>query len=154
MPGPVQSFVVSVDAIALAAATAKTVLEIATPSTGTCLLMEWWVEFDGVTAGNTPVKVELGRFSAAVTTATTITPSKLTFGGNSIASQCTVKHSASAEGGGTASDVEIHRVSPTSGLYLQYPLGREWLVGASSFLRIRLTAAQVVNATFGIKWEE
>lgn len=154
MPAPDPAFFVSVDAIALSAATAKTVLEIATAAGSTCIPIEWWVEFDGTTASNTPVKVEFGRFSAAVTTATSITPSKLNYGGNSIASQATVKHSTTTEGAGTASDVEIHRVSPTSGLYVQYPLGREMSLGASQFLRIRVTAAQTVNCTFGIKWEE
>lgn len=154
MPSPGPAFFVSVDGIALAAATAKTVLEIATPSTTTMMPIAWWVEFDGVTAANTPVKVEIGRFSAAVTTATTITPSKLAYGGNSIASQCTVKHTTTTEGAGTATDVEIHRVSPTSGLYVQEPLGREMSFGASQFLRIRCTAAQIVNVTVGIKWEE
>lgn len=154
MPAPDPAFMVSVDAIALTAATAKTILEIATPSTGTAIPIEWWVEFDGVTASAVPVKIEVGRFSAAVTTATTITPSKLNYGGNAIASQATVKHTTTTEGAGTASDVEIHRVSPTSGLYVQYPLGREWSLGASQFWRIRCTAAANVNVTFGIKWEE
>ncbi len=154
MPSPDPAFLVSVDAIGLTAATAKTVLALATSATSTAIPVEWWVEFDGTTATNTPVKVEFGRFSAGVTTASSITPSKLNYGGNSIASQATVKHSATVEGAGTASDVEIHRVSPTSGLYIQYPLGREMSLGASQFLRIRVTAAQVVNCTFGIKWEE
>lgn len=154
MPAPDPAFMVSVDAIALSAGTAKTILELATAAGSTCIPVAWWVEFDGTTATNTPVKVEFGRFSAAVTTATTITPSKLNYGGNSIASQATVKHSTTTEGAGTASDVEIHRVSPTSGLYIQEPLGREWSFGASQFLRIRCTAAQAVNVTFGIKWEE
>lgn len=142
----------SVDAIALTAATAKSVFELATPSTTRARITEWWVEFDGVTPTNTPVKVEVGRFSAAVTTATGVTPSKYEPGDP--ASLMTAKHTATAEGAGTASDVFLHRVSPTSGLYVQYPLGRELVLAVSTFFRIRCTAAQAVNASFGVSWEE
>lgn len=154
MPAPQQIFSVSVDAIALVAATAKTVLEIATPSTTGIVPLAWWVEFDGVTASNIPVKVEVGRFSAAVTTASSVTPAKVNYGGNAIASQCTVKHSATVEGAGTASDVEIHRIPPTSGLIWLESLGMEWAQGVSGFWRIRCTAAAAVNVTFGIRFAE
>lgn len=145
-------YFLSVDAVALTAATAKSVLELGTSSGERATITEWWVEFDGVTAANTPVKIEVGRFSAGVTTATTLTASKYDAGDG--AATVTAKHSTTVEGAGTASDVFIHRVPPTSGLYVQYPLGRELKIAVSSFLRIRLTAAQTVNASFGISWEE
>lgn len=154
MPAPRPTFGVSVDGIALVAATAKTILEIATGTTGYMVPLLWWVEFDGVSSTNTPVKVEVGRFSAAVTTATTITPYRINDGGRAIVSQCTVKHSTSTEGAGTASDVEIHRVPPTGGLPWPENLGQEWVQGVSGFWRIRCTAAQAVNVTFGIRWAE
>lgn len=145
-------YIVSVDAIALAAATAKTVFEMATPSTDRAQIKEWWVDFDGVSSTAVPVKIEVGRFSAAVTTATSITPSKLDTADG--ASACTTKHSTSTEGAGTASDVAIHRVSPTSGYHYVAPLGNEFVMATSAFYRIRLTAAATVNATFGVIWEE
>lgn len=154
MPAPNKVYSVSVDGIALVAATAKTVLEIGSTTTSGFTPYKWWVTFDGVTASAVPVKVEVGRFSAGVTTATTITPSKVNFGNNSIAANSVVKHSTTVEGAGTASDVEIYRVPPTSGMVMEDALGREWVMGASSFWRIRLTAAAGVNVTFGIKWEE
>jgi hypothetical protein len=144
----------SVDAIALVAATAKTIAEIKTPSTTGIVPLVWWVEFDGTTSSSTPVKIEVGRFSAAVTTISAFTPSKTNYGDNSLASQCTVGNNCSSEGAGTASDVEIHRVPPTSGLIFQESLGMEWTVGASAFWRIRCTAAAAVNVTFGIRWTE
>lgn len=154
MPAPRPIYSVSVDGIALSAATAKTILEIGTPSTTGMVPFTWWVEFDGTTSTNTPVKVEIGRFSSGVTTATTITPSRVNDGNRALASQCTVKHTTTTEGAGTASDVEIHRVPPTSGLIWQESLGMEWVLGASAFWRIRCTAAQAVNVTFGIRWTE
>ena len=154
MPAPRPIYAVSIDAIALTAATAKSILEIATPATTGIVVVQYWVEFDGVTAANTPVKVEVGRFSAAVTTATAVTPIKINYGNNSLASQCTCKHSTSTEGAGTAVDVENHRIPPTSGFFPQESLGMEWAMGASAFWRIRCTAAQTVNVTFGIRWTE
>lgn len=154
MPAPRPIFCVSQDATALVAATAKTIFELATPTTTGIVPLCWWVEFDGVTASNVPVKVEIGRFSAAVTTATTATPTKVNYGNNSLASQCTTKFATTAEGAGTATDVEIHRVSPTSGLIWQESLGMEWTMGVSGFWRIRCTAAAAVNVTFGFRWTE
>lgn len=154
MPAPRPIYSVSVDGIALVAATAKTILEIATPATTGMVPLLWWVEFDGTTSSAVPVKVEIGRFSAAVTTATTVTPVRVNDGNRALASQSTVKHSTSTEGAGTATDVEIHRVPPTSGLIMSENLGTEWVQGASGFWRIRCTAAAAVNATFGIRWTE
>lgn len=152
MAGATGSYWVSVDAVALSASTAKTIFELGTSSAVRAKITEWWVEFDDTAPTNTPVKVELGRFSTGVTTATSITPEKYLTGDS--ASACTCKHSATAEGAGTADDIFFHRVNPTSGLYVQYPLDRELIVSTSSFLRIRCTAANAVNATFGISWEE
>ncbi len=145
------SYSVSVDGIALAAATAKTIAELASPSTRTCKIIDWWVEFDGVAGGNTPVKVELMRGSGGIT-GTTITPLK--YGDpNAPAALVTAKHTATVEG--TATDLlESHRWSPTSGLDKLLPQSREPEITFSSFFRIRCTAAQVVNAAFGIIWEE
>lgn len=143
-------YVATVDAIALAAATAKTVLELATPSTVRATLVQWWVEFDGTTSTNSPVKVDIMRGSATITgTAYTA----LKYSDFSPTALTTVKHTGTAEG--TPTDLlEVHRIPPTSGVFIQYPLGREIQIPVSSFLRIRLTAAQVVNATVGMVWEE
>lgn len=145
-----EQYVTTVDAVALAAATAKSVLELITGASTRAIITSWWVEFDGVTASNVPVKVEVCRASAGIT-GTTITAVK--YKDYAPAAITTVKHTATVEG--TVTDVlEIHRVSPTSGILVQYPLGREIEVPISSFLRLRLTAAAVVNATVGFAWEE
>jgi hypothetical protein len=147
-----------VDVVPLTAATARTAIEIKTPATTGMVPLMWWVEFDGTTATNTPVKVEVGRFSAAVTTMGTaaVVPARVNDGNRALASQCTCGTGVGTqtEGAGTATDVEIHRVPPTSGLLFQESLGMEWVMGASGFWRIRLTAAQAVNATVGVRWTE
>lgn len=143
----------SIDGLALAAATAKTVLELGTAATDRAKIVSWWVEFDGATATAVPVKIEVGRFSAAVTTATTGTASKFDPADGNPAS--TVKHSTTTEGAGTAeAGIENHRCHPQSGMLVQYPLGREDVMAPSTFFRIRCTAAAAVNVTAGIIWEE
>lgn len=152
MPAPSPMYGVSVDQVALVAATAKTAIELTTLATKGLAPVMWWVEFDGVSASALPVKIEVGIFSAAVTTATTVTPFNLNGGDRGAASIATAKHSTTVEGAGTATYVETHRVSPTSGILVQEPLGNEVVVGASSFWRIRLTAAANVNVTCGVRW--
>lgn len=143
----------SIDANALAAATAETVLELGTAASDRAKIVSWWVEFDGVSGSAVPVKVEVGRFSAAVTTATTGTAGKFDPADGAPAS--TVKHTVTAEGAGAAeAGLEIHRVHPQGGMLVQYPLGRELTLAVSTFFRIRVTAAAVVNVTAGIIWEE
>jgi hypothetical protein len=154
VPAPCAIYSVSVDQVALVAATAKTIVEIKTPSTTGMMPVAWWVEFDGTSSSATPVKIEVGRFSAATTTISSVTPNLVNYGDNGLASQCTVGYNCSSEGAGTASAVEVHRVPPTSGLVFQESLGMEWSVGASAFWRIRATAAAGVNVTFGVRWAE
>jgi len=146
-------YIASVDAIALAAGVAKSVLELATPATARAKILEWWIMFDGVTAANTPVKCEVGRFSAAITTATTITPAQADAADG--VSQLTVKHTATVEGAGTVTaNMPIFRIPPTSGFYYQAVGGNEILLPVSGFWRMRLTAAQVVNVAVGCIWDE
>lgn len=146
-------YVLSIDAVALSAATAKTLVEIGTPATDRAQIKEWWVEFDGVTAGNTPVKVEIGRFSAGVTTATTLAAEKLDSADGAAA--VVAKHSTTVEGAGAINaGSKVHRIPPTSGYHYVAPMGSEFVIAVSTFWRIRCTAAQAVNATFGVIWEE
>jgi hypothetical protein len=39
-------------------------------------------------------------------------------------------------------------------MVMQDPLGLYWQVPASSWFRIRLTAAAALNATVGVTWQE
>jgi len=145
-------YALTVDGIALAAATPKTIAEIGTASSSRATIIHVGVTFDGVVAANTPVLVELRRASAGVTTATTLAGDRQDLSTGTAAS--TTKHSTTVEGGGTLSGGEMYRVPPTSGLILQYPLGRELIVPVSAFWRIRCTAAQAVNVTFTLIWDE
>lgn len=144
---------IHIDALALVAATAKTVLELGSTATDRVKIKEWWVDFDGVTASAIPVKVEVQRFSAAVTTATTLAGDPLQ--GDPVAT-AVAKHSTTVEGAGaaTAGSGWIKRIPPTSGFHYVAVEGRELLLPISAFFRIRCTAAANVNVAAGIVWEE
>ena len=141
----------TVDAVALVGAAAKTIIELGTTANTPAKVVDWWVEFDGTNAANTPVLVELLRCTGAATatTGTAVKQSMVTRTNDTV-----WKHSASSEGTPGATNLEQHRVSPTSGMGKQYPVDREIEIPISSYFRIRLTAAQAVNATAGVVWEE
>jgi hypothetical protein len=145
-------YTLSVANIALVAATAKTIAELGVAASDRAKIVEWSVTFDGVTSTAIPVDVEVGRFSAGVTTATTLAG----FKGDPADGTAAVvaKHSTTVEGAGTASDVFNYHVPPTGGLVIQVPLGREMVLALSSFWRIRCTAAAGVSVTFTVTWEE
>jgi hypothetical protein len=145
-----ETFVSTVSAITTGTAL-KTLMELQTAATSRAIIASWWVEFNGTTAANAPILVELVRASAGIT-GTTVTAVK--YKDFAPAALTTVKHTASVEG--TPTDVlETHYVSPTSGLILQYPLGREPEVPISGFLRLRVTAASgSVSANVGFVWDE
>jgi hypothetical protein len=141
---------VTVDAIALSAATAKTLVELTAGAQDKARLVAWGVTFDGTNGTTTPAKVELLRASAAIT-GTSVTPAP--YDSDEGAASATAAHSATAEG--TATTVlESYRVPPTSGLIFQYPLGREVVVPKGGLIRVRVTAAAGVNATVTLVWEE
>jgi hypothetical protein len=144
----------SADQVALVAATNKTILEIFASSTDRVLLKQWWIEFDGTSAAAAPVKVELCRSSAAITgTAYASLAAQPKVHDFAVSATATARYNATVEG--TVTDVmEVHRIPPTGGLVMQYPLGGEITGGASTGIRIRCNAPAAVNATAGFMWEE
>lgn len=142
----------------------KTHLQIATNTTSQALrVVEWWTEFDGATAAS-PIKVELIRHTGGPQTTLTA------YGAGDIAKVNDPNAPASTIQLGTALSgfsntttevtptgavsLETHFVPPTSGIYVQFPLGREPEVQTSAFARIRTTAGAAVNAYTGFMWEE
>jgi hypothetical protein len=135
--------------VALAAATAKTLLEITAPSTKTLEVSEWWVEFDGVSGSGEPVVVEILRKTATIT-GSSLTPRSKDEQSDALA---TAKHTAAAEG--TDGDV-LYRfnIHPQGGKHVMFPLGDEIIVQKSGMLAIKAIAPAVVNAIAGFGWRE
>ncbi len=139
----------------------KTMIQLSTSASSEARVVEWWWEGDG-SAAATPGTIELMFHStgAGTVTAYTLATDVKKYDPNGRASLITVGtansgFTASAEGTpATALGSLVHKVPPTSGIYIQYPLGREPEVPASSFCRLRNTLAAAVNAVCGVAWEE
>lgn len=140
----------------------KTLLQIAAPSGTGLYVVAWGISFDGAAAA-AGIKCELlttGTVAATVTAHTST--GLLIVGGNggSVASKATLGTSAtgytgSAEGTITATRVLDHAmVQPTGERAMLRPLGQEWSVAPSDFLRVRVTAAAAVNAVCWVEWTE
>lgn len=145
--------------IALTATTVKTVLQVVTPSTQDITLVSWSISFDGVSATAEPVIVSLIDTTGTAASVSSYTPDAYS-DPNAPASLCVggataTGINASAEGTLTTTRVlEVVEVPPTSGIVIQYPLGREPGIAVSHHLRLRANAPANVNALASIVWEE
>lgn len=137
--------------VALVAATAKTVVEIATGSTVTARVVAVDVSLDAsvATAG---VKVELVRFTSTGT-GTGYTPGKFNADAQNRAANATAKVNDTVEPG-TPTVVLTYYVPNTAGGSWQLPLGRELYIPVSAFLGVRVTAAGTPNCAVNVVFEE
>lgn len=142
----------------------KTHIQIATNTTTPSIrFVEWWVEFDGSTAA-TPIKVELIRHTGGPqTTLTAYAAGDIAKFNDPNAPASSIQLGTALSGfSNTTTEVtptgavslETHFVPPTSGIYVQFPLGREPEVQVSAFARVRTTAGAAVNCYAGLVWEE
>lgn len=135
---------------ALVAATAKTVIEVAT---GTSMAPEWVsfdVSFNGTSATAVPVLCEIVSYTATGT-GTTFTPKRV--GAATGVAISTAKINDTVEPS-TPTVLMAWFVPPTSGFSYQWPLGRELMEPVSSFYGLRLTAPAVVNYVANVVFEE
>lgn len=138
--------------VALVGATAKTVLQLATPSTRRAWVKEASIGFKSVTSTDVPVLVTLRRQSTAGTaTALTANPD---IEGHP-ASLCTAcKENASVEPT-TGVIVKEWYITPIGGLLIyQLPLGDEIEMAVSGFLGLVVTAPAAQNCRAYIKYNE
>jgi len=143
------------------AATARTMLQIATPAGVEIIPIAWGVSLDASAAG-VPGMCELIETDVAATGGTSLTPTRY---GNPTgpASICvggaalTMFTPAGATTEGTIGAVrtaDAQLIAPTSQYNYQWPLGREFRVGVSKFLRVRLNFAVAVGALCWVAYEE
>jgi hypothetical protein len=139
---------------------AKTLLQIATPSTRSIKVVEWGVSFDGSTAA-TPIRCELIQTDVAATVTAHVAAGVQPYDDpNAPASLMTLGTSATgytstSEGTITATrTADLQLVAPTTLYVKMWPLGREFQVPVSKFLRVRVTAASAVLAYAYVVWEE
>lgn len=137
-------FSINVTLEALAATTTETVLQVVASATKNLEVVRWGVSFNGVSAADAPVKVELIRLTSAGTSSA-FTPVKLD--PSSDASIATARTSHTAEP--TYSDIiEPFEVTPYAGLLImQYAPDERIKVAANGRIGIRCMAAAAVNVT-------
>jgi hypothetical protein len=129
-------------AVALSAATAKTVLSVIAPAQFGVDLTKFRIGFDGVTASAVPVVVELVSFTTDGT-GTSGTVSQVY--GRSITAGFTTKYNYTAEPT-TATLIDRFTLTPNGGTIIyDFPLGTSPDTAVSNLIALRCTAPAAVN---------
>lgn len=139
--------------VALSAATAKTILSVINAANSLIRIVEFGVSFDGTSATAEPVTIELCS-STQATAGTSTSQTPIQCRGPNRTVQATGARNYTAEPT-TLTVLKRWLVHPTSGIVLQFPLGREpEQVTTSDALCLRCTAPATVNAQGYIEFEE
>jgi hypothetical protein len=142
--------------------TLRTMLQIASSATRPLKVVEWGISFDG-SAAATPIQCELIQTDVAATVTAHVAAGVQPYDDpNAPASTVTLGTSAtgysatgSAEGSITTTKYgDLQLIAPTNQYVKQWPLGREFQVPVSKFLRVRVLAGAAVNCWTYIVWEE
>lgn len=138
----------------------KTMLQIASSATRPLKVVEWGISFDG-SAAATPIQCELIQTDVAATVTAHVAAGVQPYDDpNAPASTVTLGtsatgYTATVEGSTTATRYgDLQMISPTNQYVKQWPLGREFQVPVSKFLRVRVTAGTAVNCYCYCIWEE
>lgn len=143
-------------AVALAAATAKTVLFVVAPAQFGLDLKKWRVSFDGVTASAVPVLVELCSLTAATNSTagtgnTTVTIQQIY--GRSITTGFASGYNCTSEPT-VLTAVESTLLTPNGGvIFYDYPLGDTPDSAVSQGFALRCTAPAIVNVRASMTFE-
>lgn len=141
---------------AAVAATMTTILEVNPPANRAATITEASFSFSGVSATDIPVIVQLVELTATSAAGSSVTPASLRDG--QVSAACTAKKLPASEG--TVTVLKTYNVPPSTGLVIQYPLGREpQIQGAASTakgfaIRCNRGAGAAINCEANIEWEE
>lgn len=136
--------------------TLATILEVNPPASRTATITEVSITFSGVSSTDIPVLIQLVEVTATSAAGTGVTPASQR--DNQAAAGATAKKLPASEG--TVTVLKTYMVPPSSGLVIQFPLGREpQIVGAASTakgyaVRANRGAGAAINADVNIEWEE
>lgn len=130
-------------AVALVAATAKSVLSVIAPAQFGVDLTKFRIGFDGVTASAVPVLVELVSFTTDGTgTSGTVAQAY----GTVITPGFTTKYNYSVEPTGSPTVIDHWTLTPNGGLVIyDWPLGTSPNTAVSQLFALRCTAPAAVN---------
>src|SRR5258708_69253 len=136
--------------------TLATILEVNPPANRQAIITEVSITFSGVSSTDVPVLVQLVEVTATSAVGTGVTPASQQDGQVTAAS--TAKKLPASEG--TVTVLKTYMVPPSSGIVIQYPLGREPRIqGAASTakgyaIRANRGAGAAINADANIEWDE
>lgn len=138
----------------------KSVFELPVPANNAIRITAVDLTFDGVTATNKPVLVQLIRATATGTfPSSNLAPEPTNNDGaaqSTLITAANVKWGlATAEGTvATGNGWRVYRIAPTAGVIYQLPLGRELWVPKATFFRVRVVGVNAVNVSPNVEWEE
>lgn len=141
---------------AAVAASMTTILEVNPPANRAATFTEVSLSFSGVSATDPPVLVQVCEVTATSAAGTGVTPASMRDG--QVSAACTAKKLPGSEG--TVTILKTYNVPPSSGLVIQYPLGREpQIQGAASTakglsIRCNRGAGAAINCDANLEWEE
>jgi len=137
-------------------ASMTTLLEVNPPANRVATITEASVTFSGVSSSDVPVLVQLCEVTAASGAGTAVTPAPLRDGQVAVGSAA--KKALGSEG--TVTVLKAYMVPPSTGLVIQYPLGREpQIQGAAASakgfsIRANRGSGAAITADCNIEWEE
>lgn len=151
-------FQVSSGPVALAPSATKTFVDLATPAGTDAAVCKWWVGSDATSAGTatSSLRVQIGLFTAAVTTHTGVTPVKFDGTNGNSASQLTAGIATTVEGAGTPTDIEEFPLPLTQSYTVVWEPKPKY-IPFGSFWRIRIIAPALIGTTnvyVGVGWDE
>lgn len=153
------TFQTSTGPVSITASTTKTILQLATASTVPVLINKWWVGSDATSAGTatSALRVQIGRFSGAVTTASGASTGGFDAAGFVGSAVSTVSFNTTTEGSGAPSgEVEDHLLGLTqSELIVWEPM--PVYIPVSSWWRVRVIVPAGIGTTnlyAGVQWTE
>lgn len=155
MGGQAGYSVVTTTAVALAAATAKSVIGVNATANFGCVLKKYRIGFDGISASAVPVYVEICNCTFATNPPGTASTSETVWQtyGKGITAGFTVARNWTTEPT-VVSDLEAFLLTPNGGTVIyDYPLGDCPDVGVSNGFVIRCTAPAVVNLRASLLFE-
>jgi hypothetical protein len=136
--------------IALAVATAKTVLQVTAATNHRVKILGWGVFFDGVNTAAEPVQVRVLRQTTAGTSSG-LSPVPLRPATETLQSVCSYGHTVEP----TASDVmDVIECHPQQGYEVKFPMGQEIIIGGGGRLGIECISPAVVNVRAKFFYEE
>lgn len=138
--------------VALAAATAKTVLQVAAPTSQRVAVKGLSVSFDGTSGSAEPVLVELCRQSGATTGSSGATVAKRDPAFPTVQSTAVKNITAAAET--TDEVVEQWEIHPQAGADFAFSLDEEVIIAGGGKIGVRCTAPAAVNVVAKLQCEE